>query len=140
MTNDYPDFEGGKSGLYSVAEWAAKEGADKNFRIQGLNKANAEGVSGYYTVPTGKTLYMCGASFHIFATASLNADLNQIGMFALINVTTSTVLFRGGGNGGGSCIFSRPIVFTAGQQMQYHCVPYANHNCNLDATFWGYEI
>lgn len=137
---DYPDFEGGKSGVYSVAEWAAFEGNDKTLIHTGTNKASGLGSVGSYAVPSDKTLYIISLSFEIHATNATDRDNNQTGVAALYRATPLTIYCYFGGNGGGSILFGRPIKFATGEGVRYGVSNWSNHNCDYYITVWGYEV
>lgn len=140
MAHGYPDFEGGKRGLYSVADWAAYEGVDKNFAhdTAALTWGGSEHLS--YSVPEGKTLFISGMSFTIFPESGEDADNNQIGEIHLINATTLEAPAVIGGNGGGGIVFSKPVRFKAEEELQLYVVCKANHICFMRVTCWGYEV
>lgn len=127
-------------GIYLQPEWAALQGKDKNFRATGTNKATGTGTLFTYTVPDGKTLYVCGVSFYLYATTEGDRDLNQIGFARLINDTTSIRLASLGGNGGNGLVFPKPIVVPENEKLDGESLNGSNHNCNMDMTAWGYEI
>lgn len=140
MASGYPDYEGDKQRVYLVPEWAAKEAVDKNFLIVAEDKSYGQNGYAEYEVPVGKTLYICGFSFSIYAVAVANADLNQIGHCYIYNATTASTVGMVGGNGGGGILLSKSIVFTAGQTFRLIAAVLANHNCDIYATAWGYEV
>ena len=134
------DIKAQSVGIYSQPEWAAKIGTDKNFKATAANIGFGSSGIGTYTVPTGKTLYLCGLSFAIRAYAEANGDLNQIGRAILENLTDAISLAELGGNGGNGVVFSKPIPVATGKQIRYGVVVYANHTCNIYVTAWGYEV
>jgi len=127
-------------GVYLQPEWAAKTGIDKNFAYSVSNVAGGSQGSGSYTVPSGKTLYICGMSFKISAYASANADLNQMGAMRIKNQTDGIELACIGGNGGGSVTFSKPHVIPANKEFWYIYEVNTNHNCDIRIATWGFEI
>ena len=138
MASGYPDFEGSKSKLYTVAEWAAKEGTDKNWLIADAVTAYGEYVSTTYNVPAGKTLYITHASFSIYAIAAADADNNSIAYAQIQDTTAGVVEWSQGGNGGGYASFTKPIVIEAGHQFYCSVINYSNHNCCIGLMVAGY--
>jgi len=127
-------------GVYLQPEWAAKEGVDKNITVWENNVAAGSGTTGYYTVPSGKTLFICGASFKIHAYLAADRDLNQMGALRLRDNTAGIELCFLGGNGGAGTTFPKPLVFNEGTELYYGAYNYSDHSCNLCLTVWGYEI
>ena len=127
-------------GVYLQPEWAAKTGIDKNFLLTASNKTYGQYTEGAYTVTSGKTLYICGASFAIQASAAANADLPQIGYVNLMNYTDTIYLAYIGGNGGGSVTFPKPVSVAGGKSFRYYLQVFANHACEAELSIWGYEI
>lgn len=126
--------------IKNQAEWSALAGTDKNFSLNGINEPSGEVIHGSYTVTTGKTLYICGLSFYIYAYAAANGELNQIGCAFLNNYTNTTDLAYIGGNGGGSITFPKPIPLEADKVLRYYVGNESNHNCTMGVTAWGYEV
>lgn len=139
MASGYPDFEGQKSKLFTVADWAAVLATDKelNFYVNDVIYGNY----GYldYTVPAGKTLYVTEISFLMYASDEADADNNQIGVVSLKNQTDTTYHGLVGGNGGGYLHLSKPAVFTAGKVVRLLVWNNANHTCNVEGYAGGYE-
>lgn len=140
MTRGYPDYEGGKSKLYTVDEWAAFEGIDKNLFLTAVNKASGILTTGTYIVPSGKTLYVSGLGFSLVASEADDRDNNQIGYALLSGTLLVTKYSVVGGNGGGMAIFDKPIVIASGYTLNYSLANYANHNCDGYLSVWGYEL
>jgi len=127
-------------GVYLQPEWAAKEGNDKNFHVSYDNTPSGSGTYGTYTVPAGKTLYICGISWAIYAYSAADGDLNQIGFAWLENDTTGVTLVYQGGNGGGSATFPKPLVIPEGEKFKYRIYNLSNHAAVVRLSTWGYEI
>ena len=140
MASGYPDFEGDKSKLFTVADWAAVEANDKTLGVTSANKGNGTTVQATYTVPAGKTLFITQFGFAVYATNAADADNNQICRGAITNVTTGVVNASMGGNGGGGMSLTKPMVLTEGQQLALSVANESNHNCDLQAVCSGYEI
>ena len=142
MARGYPDFEGGKAGLYSIADWTAKEATDKNFFSSALSKTYGQVDEESYTVPAGKTLYI--TQFYCYAIASnvADGDNNQICGASLYrsNPAPQSTYAHLAGNGGGAVALPKPAVFTAGETMIMAVASYANHTCNIGVGASGYEL
>ena len=134
------DIDAQSVGIYTQPEWAAKELIDKNFIATATNLTFGQLAYGSYTVPGTKALYLCGMSFSIYASASADADINQMGMAYLYNETDIIVLAALGGNGGGGIAFTKPIRVAANKEFRYYCASYANHEASVIITTWGYEL
>jgi len=137
--SDYPDYQGEKAGLYPQPEWAAKEGTDKNIYAYGTNKDFGDYITGSYTVPTGKTLFITGFSFIIGAETPTDYDHFLYAWGDIKNFTTGVIKVRLGGVGGGSCTFPKPITFSAGEKVEFWVWNISNITCALGVTAWGYE-
>lgn len=137
---DYPDFEGGKSKLFTVADWAAVEATDKNFSATGTDKWYSESIFSSYTIPSGKTLYITQFAWGAFASDSTEGDLNQICEGMIWSYTDQVRLWTQAGNGGGGLIFPKPLVVTGGKLLRFINTAYANHSMDLSLAAGGYEV
>jgi len=126
--------------LANQAEWAAQKGAGVNKTAFGEEVATGGNAYTSHTVATGKTLYICGLSFYIFATAPADGDKNQIGYAYLRNHTDNKELAYIGGNGGGGITFPKPIELVAGKVLRAYVVNWSNHVCDIGVSTWGYEL
>lgn len=135
---DYPDYEGGKAGIYLIPEWAAFEATDKNFTASAINVARLGAAFVNYVVPAGKTLYITTASFSNRANLAADADKNQ--MCDLIIQDGAVSVFYQGANGGGNVSLSKPLVFDAGSSVSFYIYNQANHNTVVALVAGGYEI
>jgi hypothetical protein len=141
MASGYPDYEGGKQRVYLAPEWAAKEAVDKSFYATRAGATFGQApVLASWTVTTGKTLYICGLAFSIYASAVANADLPQIGQAYIMDGTSGDIYATIGGNGGGSAIFSKPVVIPGDHSFAFPVVCQANHACDINVTVWGYLL
>jgi len=109
--SDYPDFEGNKSKLFTVADWSAVEATDKN--LEGSNTFLAAGRSIVidYVIPSGSTFYICQWGFEI------EKDTFVIGELTSYDGATSTYLGVNGGKPGNALSLSKPVAITGGD----HC-------------------
>lgn len=140
MASGYPDYEGDKSKLFTVADWSAVEGIDKNFYGVAATAAFGNFELTQYTIPAGKTLYVTMMSFANHASVAANADLNQMCKGRLVEGIGGTTKIDEGGNGGGAIALNKPIVFTAGQRLDAYCYNESNHACWSHISVGGYEI
>lgn len=137
---DYPDYQGGKSRVYTPAEWAAFEGTDINLFGFAVNVANGLFAQVLYAVPVGSTLYITYFTFAIWAPLVADADNNQIGQMRLLNTTTGVTYADIGGNGGAGLVLAKPIVVPGGDTVGGYAINRANHNCDLDIFVAGYVV
>ena len=140
MASGYPDFEGGKSKLFTVAEWAALEATDKNFSASGEDVAFGLDAGLVYTVPAGKKLYITQIACSLSAYLEADGDNNQICRLYLWNETDDEYTAIIGGNGGAMMVFNKPIVFEAGIIVWIFVTQKANHNCDVWLFGSGYEV
>ncbi len=136
----YPDFEGQKTRLWTIADWAAVEAYDQNFTAIAVNLGFAFGVLVAYVVPAGQTLYITQIGFVSHASAAADGDNNQIAFASVLNLTTGIQLFRQGGNGGGAIALNKPLVIPGGDTVNIYATTYANHNVDLIIHAGGYLI
>jgi hypothetical protein len=128
-------------GLYSILEYSAKAGTDKNFYAVDEDTAPGEGVQIIYTVPSTKTaLYLCGLSFAMNYAGDAAAEYNQIGLGRVYDYATELPLVEFGGNGGGVAILSKPLPIASGRRVALEAFNESNHNAMVSISAWGYEI
>jgi len=139
---DYPDFEGGKVALYTIAEWAAFEGKAIALENSGANIATGVAIFRNHTVPPGVTLYVNEVCFWCYAFLAADRDNNQMCSFLITRTVPGPIThyLPIGGNGGGQATLPRPLIFTTGQQLRVDLTNRANHNCSLAFVVTGYEI
>lgn len=138
--SDYPDYEGGKSKLYSGADWAAHEAYDQNFEAVAINCAYGVGVFVAYAVPATMTLYLTQLSSVCMASVAANADNNHFNQAYIFNNTTGLYLLRLGSNGGGAIALNKPLVIPGGDTVHIGIIAMANHNCDVVVNAGGYLI
>lgn len=127
-------------GIYLQPEWAAKTGVDKNFFATGDNIAAGDGLLVSYTVTAGKTLYITQATCMGHAYAVANADLNQAVKLTIQKGALGPWLVSLGGWGGCGIALSKPMVFSAGENMRAYVYNQSNHAMNLQVAANGYEV
>jgi hypothetical protein len=127
-------------GVYLQPEWAAKEGQDKNFQATATGKSWGGQAIATYTVPAGKTLYICGISGSIEAEDSADYDHIHACYLWIYNVSTTTTKAYIGGVCGAGMTFPKPIVIPAGEQIRFYIGSRSGVTCTLAVTAWGYEI
>lgn len=140
MASGYPDFEGQKSKLFTVADWAAVEATDKNINGGGLvAKSFGQDQDVSYTVPAGTTLYITQIYCSNRPAAAADGDKNQIGDLSLL--IAGLYYIEGiGFNGGTFAVLTKPAVATAGQAVIIRGKNLANHNTKIYGGLSGYEI
>jgi len=134
------DIEAQSVAIIDQPNWSAINATDKNFTLADNDMVFGEESYGSYTVTTGKTLFICGASFWMQPGAAASGDLPNFGYLRLHNNTDNINLAALGGNGGGGIVFSKPIALAAGKVLRYVIGCMANHTCSGWLTVWGYEI
>lgn len=140
MARGFPDYEGGKSGLYLKPEWAAKEATDKSFSGSGTNKAAGVGIEALYAVTAGKKLYVVSIGVTSYAYAVANAELNQMVLGFVLNDTLGTILGAIGGNGGAFAQYNKVLVIDGGQTVSLSALNASGHACNLGLSVQAYEV
>lgn len=131
------NFKEQEVGVYSQPEWAAKEGWDKTFIIEGT-LAFGEYAELNYVVGMGKKLFINAITFRIYATAAEDYD-HMIYGAARIRAAGSEVLHLGGLGGGGLAL-PRPIIIPVNGGLQARIFSYTNFSCEGSLAVLGYEI
>ena len=142
MASGYPDYEGGKAGVYSVAEWAAFEGKEITLNDSAVNVAWNGNETLNNVVAAGKTIYINQACFYCQAFLQADADNNQMCQLQIYRSLPGPVAWYAlvTSNGGGQLTFPRPLKFIAGDTLTAIVYNRANHNVNIGMTLTGYEI
>lgn len=140
MARGYPDFEGAKSGLYLMPEWAAKEATDKNFYGFAVNQPGGQSVLVEYTVPADKTLYITQMSAATFPSAGTNIELVSISDMRIYDATALQNLWVQGISVGGGIVFPKPIVCPSAHLIQMRNFNWSANNKDLFIVVGGYEI
>lgn len=137
---DYPDFEGDKSGLFPIAEWAAKEGNEKLiFEDVGAGAFGAlDSVE--YLIPASKTLYIVSISIAAYATNAADGDKQAHYRVEIRNVTTAVILDVIGGNGGGMYLFVVPHILEAGDTVRLTVQNRSNFTAGIMGRLHCYEV
>ena len=139
MTDDRPDFSPTAVDVVLRPEWAAKEGADKEFIVENTALAAGDATQLDYTVPVGKTLVITDVSYHLGATDLANGELNQICRCRITEVIALETKWVEGGNGGGHHALRKPLIFLAGEQFRIGVRNMSNHTCVAGSFAAGYE-
>jgi len=140
MARGFPDYEGGKAGLYPAGFWAAYEGKEVTIRNNAGGKTFAQATTADYTPAVGKTLYITDISFYAFASVVANADNNQFVNFYLAYPDLLTWHVMIGGNGGGYVQLARPLKVDAGETVSARLVARANHAIDVGFTVGGFLV
>lgn len=127
-------------GVYLQPDWQAKEGRDKNFRIEGTARGWLEGGYIAYIVPTGRTLYITGMSIVVRPSLASNSVYNHNATAYIYNATNSIFLAQISGFGGAGLTFSKPFSISTGKVFRLYIYCYSNFDCELTGYAWGYEI
>ncbi|MBA7592818.1 hypothetical protein ES708_35012 [subsurface metagenome] len=127
-------------GIYLQADWAAKEGTDKDFIVAVGNITFGIGGGTGYKVPEGKTLFLTHFLFSIWADASADGDKNQMGIAYIKDHDSGFVIAQIGGNGGASVVFNKPLIFAEDETMDYYIMSFANHTTNGKISAHGFEV
>lgn len=142
MASGYPDYEGQKSGVYSIADWAVIKGVEKIFGIYSASKGWKEEGEVNYTVPAGKTLYINWVGCWIRAHTDTDYDHFFYFGCSLSEIVDATYIEKAlfGGIGGGSIVLSTPAVIDAGNQLALVITNHSNLDTDMYAEAIGYEI
>ena len=134
------DFQDQNVGVHSEAEFEVKQGKDKKVGVVLSSRGFAESDVANYTVPAGKTLYICGVS--VCVRASLAADYDHFLHITLMlrDETLGSALLSISGVGGANMPLLRPLVFEAGHQLSLTIINYANVTCEGVGYIFGYEV
>lgn len=140
MARGYPDWEGGKSRVYSGADWAAIEGIDKNFYAGNLLAGWADSAIETYNVPSGKALYICGVACLIVPLLVADVDATIRCWFKLEEGITGTYRLQESSYGGNSIVLPKPLVWIGDEQFKATIFSMSNVTVAITLNAWGYEI
>lgn len=140
MASGYPDFEGDKSKLFTVADWAAVEATDKNILLAATEVTTGTYTFATYTVPAGLTLYITHASMVIYAKDAGDRDYNQMCELDVRDYSALTTPAIAGGNGGAIIPLNKPISIPAGSIFRIVAWNRSDHTCYVAASAHGYEV
>jgi len=134
------DIEAQSVGIYLQPEWAALQGTDKNFESGWTNLAFGEYAYVTYSVPEGKTFYICGISGGLRPSAAGNAEKMLFGTLDVYDTGSGLFAPHIGILGGGSIVLSKPKVVAATKVVQFSLTSYAADTVVGNVTGWGYEL
>lgn len=140
MASGYPDYEGGKSRVYSVADWSVIQGIEVNLTASGANQVWGVTIGISSLIPAGTTRYLTGVSWVIAPAAAADYDHHAHFEGYIKENLAGTYLAAIGGNGGGYLSLTRPLVFAAGEICRLEIVSRCNVRCNMRVTGWGYDV
>jgi len=140
MAHGYPDFEGNKSKLFTVADWAAIEATDINFHSGLNNAANLACHLLNYVVPAGRTLYITYYTITAFTIVVADQEKPQICTGYIQDVTAGIVLMRLGGNGGAEIPLNKPVVIPGGNTARFAVCNFTGHVADIFLASGGYLI
>ena len=128
------DFQDQYVGVHTEAEFETKQAKDKN--LSGADTVPDSTYTGMidYTVPAGKTLYICQWG------ANVRADTGIIGSLAQVVDSFVTIKALDGGTAGYAISFTRPIAFAAGVHCVVAIMHFAGADKICDAFAMGYEL
>ena len=128
------DIEAQSVGVYMQPEWASLQGIDKN--LFGTKASLASGTNWgviSYTVPAGKTLYVCAFGF-----ACLNVVCSMFGF--IWNNTTTTSLAIIGGTQGNGMVFNKVISVPQNNAVHLILNQLSGGVADVSGFMLGYEI
>lgn len=140
MASGYPDYEGGKSKIYSVGEWAVLNGDDVHVWDNDGPIASGNGVLISHTTTAGKVFYVVRVSAWWYASNAADRDLNQIGGLIAWNSTVAGAYVFGGGHGGVTILLTPAIPVPANQTYNAQALNRGNHNMEIAVSMTGYEV
>ncbi len=120
-------------------EWGVVAGGGKSTIVIGSSINYGSGAVAYYTVTTGKVLFINALTFTSGAHAAASGDLPQIGYCYIMNFTDSVYLALLGGNGGGGITFPSPLRVSSGKVVSLAVANYANHAVDMFGCWQGWE-
>ena len=133
-----PEESAKHGGLWSIGEWAAKAGVDKN--ISGYVSGAALNTGAYvitYTVPAGRVLYVSQFSAIAYLGANQTAS---IGMRATLEVPGAIVVCSIGGENGAAYPLVKPMKATAAQTVRLFVEGFSASTGVKYGTINGYEV
>ena len=121
--------------------WGRVELGEATFKRSnwGTNIPQGGVVTINYTVPSGKTLYICHLSASFMTTLALNGEAQQFGEGYIYDQTEGEYYANTGGNGGFVIDFSRPISFPQNHVILFTARNMSTHNQHIRLSVNGYE-
>lgn len=132
MTKGFPDWSGPKVGVYLQPEWAAKEAIDFNMRGVVSVPNGIATIIIDYTVPVGKTVFICQLGQHIYGITVV------IGSIYLVATAVDAV--SSGGYGGFFCGFSKPIRMGENVHFRVYAMQFSGAPLTVSSHLGGYTI
>ena len=126
-------------GVSLKPEWETKEGNYKAIEAGSTNIASGGQTYSDYTVPTGKTLYLCMFSAQSGGTSAADRDIHQM-LEVRIESPIGTNKLVAGGNGGFISPINPPIKITEGETIRVRIVNWSNHIVDARSFVTGYEV
>jgi len=128
-------------GIFLQPEWTAKEGTDKTFNAEGLNKTWGQYAAGDYSVGAGKIVYITSGSFSIVSNVQAEYNDYFYGLARIQRIVDATVTDKAnwGGLGGGVVTFPKPIVFEGPCTLRYIIHNRSDKAADMWLTVAGYE-
>lgn len=127
-------------GLFTQAEWAAKEGTDVEVYDQALDVVSGGTVSKEYEVPANTTLFVTHFSGRCIKHGIGESANLELCWGYIYDVEDTKSYAPIGGNVGFATSFSKPIRFEAGHHIQFILQNRSGHNSDLNVGANGYEI
>jgi len=129
------DVETQSVGIYLKADWEVLQGTDKNEYGYATVGAEAEAIVLDYTVPAGKTFYICQWGFGVLWNGGVIAKLSHV------HNATVTYLSVAGGYSGGTQSFTKPIAVLAGYHIKVYIINMDSGGAHTGyGSIGGYEI
>lgn len=128
------DIEAQSIGLYLKADWEVIQGTDKNlYAYATCNDATVTTVLDY-TVPAGKTFYICQWGFNMALVTGM------IGWLDYLHDATPSPLAVNGGYCGAAQSFTKPIAVVAGDHVRVVLYQASGSGGTGRASVGGYEL
>lgn len=136
------DFQDQYVGMYLQPEFAAKEGTDKTFNAEGLDKNWGGYTHIDYAVAVGKIVYLTSGSFSIVSNVQAEYNDYFYGMARIQRIVgvATTDKANWGGLGGGAVSFPKPIVIEGPCTLRCLLHNRSDKAADLRLTVSGYEV
>ena len=130
--SDYPDYEGQKSAVFLIPQWAAKEATDVDEYETVLAGAAGTFKVIEYTVPTGKTLFIVQFGGGMIID---NAVVVKLALWTGVAEVGKAII---GGRGACGIPCPKPYKFVAGYLARVYVTIFAAGSVN--GWFGGYLL
>jgi len=134
------DFQDQFVGMLDDPQWQSLQGNHKTkYKESGTLTWSQSFATVDYAPPAGKSLFITGMGFSIYAKVDTDYDHHLRGEAVLYCSYLGNEVAVVGGEGGGGVIFPTPIRVPATEAVSVRGTNWTNLNAVMKVAWWGYE-